>query len=176
MRWEGYVDADEVRRAIDTLQAPGEVFEVRVIGTAKKDILSGYFRDADTLLKEFDHIDLRQKNVYITLGELKDECFSRAQSERFLKSPQTSSDTEVVRYRWLFVDLDPVRTAGISSSDAELEDARLLSLKVLSYMKGLGFEDPVIAMSGNGYHLLYRIDILNDENGQALIERCLKDL
>ena len=176
MRWEGYVDADMVRKAIAVLQAPETVFEVRAIGTAKKDILSGYFRDAETLLTEFDHIDLRQRNVYITLGELKDECFSRAQSEHFLKSPQTTSDTEVIRYRWLFVDLDPVRTAGISSSDEELEAARILADKVLEYMAGLGFAEPIRAMSGNGYHLLYRIDIINNDQGQSLIEKCLKVL
>lgn len=176
MRWEQFINPAEVRKAIKTLQDPGDVFEVRAIGTAKKDILSGYFRDAETLLKAFDTIDLRQRNIYITLGKVKDECFARSQSERFLKSPQTSSDTEIVSYRWLFVDLDPVRTAGISSSNAELKDAEELSHTVLQYMQNLGFESPVIAASGNGYHLLYRIDILNDEAGRALIAKCLKVL
>ena len=140
MRWEQFINAQEVRKAIAILQSPGDVFEVRAIGTAKKDILSGYFRDAETLLKE------------------------------------TSSDTEIVSYRWLFVDLDPVRTAGISSSDTELEDAKALSKVVLQYMQNLGFEKPVIAASGNGFHLLYRIDVLNDKAGQALIAKCLKVL
>lgn len=176
MRWEQFINAQEVRKAIAILQSPGDVFEVRAIGTAKKDILSGYFRDAETLLKAFDTIDMRRRNVYITLGKVKDECFARSQSECFLKSPQTSSDTEIVSYRWLFVDLDPVRTAGISSSDTELEDAKALSKVVLQYMQNLGFEKPVIAASGNGFHLLYRIDVLNDEAGRALIAKCLKVL
>lgn len=176
MRWEQYIDAQEVRKAIAVLQNPGDVFEVRAIGTAKKDILSGYFRDAETLLKAFDTIDMRQRNVYVTLGKVKDECFARSQSERFLKSPQTSSDTEIISYRWLFVDLDPVRTAGISSSNEELENAKTLSTIVLQYMRDIGFEEPVIAASGNGFHLLYRIDILNDEAGRALIAKCLKAL
>lgn len=176
MRWEQFINAQEVRKAIAILQSPGDVFEVRAIGTAKKDILSGYFRDAETLLKAFDTIDMRRRNVYITLGKVKNECFARSQSECFLKSPQTSSDTEIVSYRWLFVDLDPVRTAGISSSDTELEDAKALSKVVLQYMQNLGFEKPVIAASGNGFHLLYRIDVLNDEAGRALIAKCLKVL
>lgn len=176
MRWEQFINAQEVRKAIAILQSPGDVFEVRAIGTAKKDILSGYFRDAETLLKAFDTIDMRRRNVYITLGKVKDECFARSQSECFLKSPQTSSDTEIVSYRWLFVDLDPVRTAGISSSDTELEYAKELSGVVLQYMQNLGFEKPVIAASGNGFHLLYRIDVLNDEAGRALIAKCLKVL
>lgn len=176
MRWEKYIDEKEVKKAISTLQAPGKVFEIRVIGTSKKDILSGYFRDADTLLREFDNVDIRAKNAYITLGEVKDECFARAQSEHFLKSPQTTSDTEITAYRWLFVDLDPVRAAGISSSDAELAEAEKLAGTVDTYLRDMGFTEPVKALSGNGYHLLYRISVKNDKPGRALIEKCLKVL
>ena len=49
MRWEKYIDSEEVKKAISAIQEPGGVFEVRAIGTAKKDILSGYFRDSRLL-------------------------------------------------------------------------------------------------------------------------------
>ena len=177
MRWGGYINPDEVRKAITILQKPGQVFEVRVIGTSgKKDILSGYFHDADTLLQKFDTIDVRGKNIYVTLGEVKEECFARSQSNRFEKSINTTSDTEISRYRWLFIDLDPVRLTGISSSDTEMGNAKILSQTVLAYMKALGFKDPVTAASGNGYHLLYRIDVENTELGRKLVEKCLKNL
>ena len=176
MRWNEYINADEVRRAISVLQGSDSVFEVRAIGTARKDIISGYFRDAETLLKMFDYIDMRNRNIYITLGEVKHECLARAQSEKFLKTQQTTSDGEILRYRWLFVDLDPRRTAGISSTDQELALATEMSKTVEAYMQGLGFPEPVKAMSGNGIHLLYRIDIENTEEGRALIEKCLKVL
>ena len=178
MRWDGYIDYNETRRAIELLQAPGEVFEVRVIGTAsRKDIISGYFQDVDTLFQKFDTIDLRKRNVYITLGEVREECFSRSQCERFEKNPAvTTNDNDIIAYRWLFVDLDPVRPTGISSSDEQLERAEELRNVVYEYLANLGFPEPVKAMSGNGYHLLYRVGIQNDEKGRALIEKCLKNL
>ena len=178
MRWDGYIDYNETRRAIELLQASGEVFEVRVIGTAsRKDIISGYFQDADTLFQKFDTIDLRKRNVYITLGEVREECFSRSQCERFESNPAvTTNDNDIIAYRWLFIDLDPVRPTGISSSDEQLERAEELRNVVYEYLKSLGFPEPVKAMSGNGYHLLYRVDIQNDEKGRALIEKCLKNL
>lgn len=177
MRWENYINPDEVRKAIAILQPPGHVFEVRILGGSnKKDILSGYFRDPETLLQKFDTIDVRGKNVYITLGELKEECFSRSQCEHFEKNVATTSDPEVSRYRWLFVDLDPVRMSNISSSDSELQQARELSAKVKAYMQGMGFTDPVEAMSGNGVHLLYRIDLKNTKENAVLVEKCLKVL
>ena len=177
MRWEKYIDADEVRRAIEILQKSGGVFEIRVIGaSSRKDIMSGYFRDAETMLREIDSIDVRNKNIYITLGEVREECFSRSQSECFERNPSTTSDGEIKAYRWLFIDFDPVRPTGISSSTVELNEARKLMLTVLQYMKELGFSEPVTAMSGNGYHLLYRIDIANSPDGRALVEKCLKNL
>ena len=177
MRWKDYINPDEVRKAIKILQADGAVFEVRVIGaSSRKDIMSGYFRDAETLLQEFDTIDMRGKNAYITLGEVKEECFSRSQSECFERNPSTTSDPEITAYRWLFVDLDPVRPTGISSSDKQLKDAEELSGTVYRYMQEMGFCEPVKAMSGNGYHLLYRINILNTQENRTLVERCLKNL
>lgn len=177
MRWTAYIDPDRVRRAIEVLQEPGKVFEIRVIGTAgKKDILSGYFTDADTLLTALDSIDVRNKNIYITLGAVKEECLARSQSEKFERNPATTSDTEITAYRWLFVDLDPVRSAGISSSDEELQAAADLAHEVKAYLSDLGFQEPVYALSGNGYHLLYRIDLPNDAEDRALVEKCLKNI
>ena len=176
MRQQGFINENEIRKTISILQEEGSVFEIRIIGTAKKDIISGYFRDADTLIKALDTVDLRNRNVYITLGKVKAECFSRTQSERFRSNVQTTSDGEILGYRWLFIDLDPVRTAGISSSDEELNESKLLARKVYAYLDGLGFEEPVKALSGNGCHLLYRISVQNDDEGTALIERCLKVL
>ena len=176
-RLDGYIDENEVRKAIATLQEDGAVFEVRATSTAgRKKVLSGYFKDADTLIRALGSIDPREKNIYITLGKVADYCLARAQSERFLDGPATTQDTDIERYRWLFVDLDPVRPAGISSTDEEMESARILARKVLDYLKGCGFSEPVKAVSGNGYHLLYRIDVNNTQEGRALVERCLKAL
>lgn len=171
-----YVNATYVRKAIEVIQESGEVFEVRVISTARKETFSGYFLDADTLLKDLQSFALQNRNVYVTLNKLKPEVFSRSQSENIMKVTQTTSDTEVISYRWLFIDLDPQRMSGVSSSDEELASAHDLANKVISYMKDLGFADPVVAESGNGYHLLYRIDIPNNAEGRELVGKCLKVL
>ena len=176
MRWEEYVNEDEVRKAVSILQEPGEIFEIRVIGTQRKVINSGYFQDADTLLQAFDTIDLRGRNVYVTLGKVKQECFSRSQRERFEQTNVTTSDLDISGYRWLFIDLDPVRPTGISSSEEELKESYEVARKVYLYLQSLGFEEPVKALSGNGCHLFYRIAIMNNEEGKTLVEKCLKVL
>ena len=176
MRWEGFIDPDGVHKAIEVLQKPGGVFEARVLGGSKKNIFSGYFRDADTLLNELNSIDIRGKNIYVTLQDVKEDCFARSQSEHFERNPSTTSDAEIDGYRWLFVDLFPVRPTGISSTDEELQKAKDLCYEVYAYLQDMGFPAPVMAMSGNGYHLLYRVDVPNDKAGRQLVERCLKVL
>lgn len=171
-----YIDAGEVRKAVEILQEPGAVFEVRVLGSVKKESISGYFRDADTMLEACKTINLKNRIMYITIGRVKDECFSRAQSEKFLIGQPSTQDKEIISYRWLFIDFDPERMTGVSSTDEELDKARKLSDLVREYLADLGFCEPVTALSGNGCHLLYRIDIKNDADGRALVEKCLKVL
>ncbi len=176
-QWDNYLNEREVRKTISILCEPGTVFEVRIIGGRnKKEILSGYFKDADTLFNALKTVSPDKKNVYITLGHLKDECFATSQHERFIAGADSTSDDDVIGYRWLFIDLDPVRKSNISSSDKELDLAKEAARKVYEYLRYMGFSEPVKAMSGNGCHLLYRISVKNDEQGRALIERCLKVL
>lgn len=176
MRWAGYLDPAEVRKTIETIQAPGTVFECRILGTSKKDVISGYFQDVDTMLKQIESVNPRARNVYMTLSLFKKGLDARSQMNHFLSGANTTSDTDIASYRWLFIDLDPVRPTGISSSQEEFEQAKKLAKKVYLYLQGLGFEEPVKALSGNGCHLLYRIALDNTKENTALVEKCLKTL
>lgn len=176
MRQDGYLNEMLIRKTIATLKPDNRLFEVRVLGGTKKSTLSGYFRDADTLIQALDRIDVRDRNVYITLNYVKDELYSRMQHDRFLQVNQTTSDTEIVGYEWLFIDLDPVRASGISSSNEELQAAKDLAKKIYLYMKEVGFNEPVKALSGNGCHLLYKIGLENYDENVELVARCLKAL
>lgn len=173
---KGIIQETELRKAVAQLHPDNELFEIRIIGTRNKKPITGYFRDADTLIKQLNNIDLRGVNIYITLQEVDDALFSRAQSEQFIAGASATSDTEVSGYKWLFIDLDPVRPTGISSTEGELKEAFELARKVSTYLCNLGFEDPVKAMSGNGAHLLYPIQLKNTDENKALIEKCLKAL
>lgn len=176
MKWSAYIDENEVRKTISILKPNHQLFEIRILGGDDKVTLSGYFTDVDVLIREFDKVDVRDRNIYILLHELNTDCYARRQHDRFLRTKQATSDTDVVSYQWLFIDLDPVRPAGISSTDQELEYAKQLKDKVYAYLHDMGFAEPVVALSGNGYHLLYRISVKYDDAGKELIDRCLKAL
>lgn len=178
MNNEYIVNKVELRKAIEQLHPDGELFEVRIINKNGKSnkIISGYFKDADTLLDKLQTVDLRGANIYITLNQIKSELFSRQQSESFVLGANSTDDTDVVGYKWLFIDLDPKRITGVSSSDEELKGAYELASRIYNYLRDRGFTEPVKAVSGNGAHLLYRVKLQNSEYNKSLIERCLKAL
>ena len=174
MRNDGLINETELRKAITQLKGNSELFEVRIMGGRQP--ISGYFKDADTLIEAFNTVDLRGTNTYITLNKPMDALYSRQQANRLLSVKNTTSDKEIEALDWLFVDLDPERPSGISSTDIELEASQTLAQRVYVYLKGVGFEEPVKAFSGNGYHLLYRIGLQNNEDNIKLVKRCLQAL
>ncbi len=172
-----FYDEPTIRQAIKCLKPNNELFEIRMIGKGnKKRVISGYFTDADTLIKQFDTIDPRGLNMYITINKVNDGCYSKEQHDCFRQTDLTTHDNEIDSYEWLFIDLDPKRVSDVSSTETELEYAKELADKVYIYMKNLGFQEPLRALSGNGHHLLYKIDIPNTVESKKLIERCLVNL
>lgn len=174
------IDENEIRQAVFTLHPPddenGCLFEVRVIDGNWN--LSGYFTSADALIDALKHSESHEnENIYITLNYVSDACYARKQHDRLMKNATpTTSDSDIFGYRFLMIDLDPERAAGTSSSEAELEAARSLARTVFKYMKATGWNDPIIAESGNGVHLLYRIGLEVTAGRIQLVKDCLTAL
>lgn len=170
------VNEIELRKAVQQFHPNGELFEVRVINGAKRKPLSGFFRDADTLIQALKTIDHRGANIYFTLNPIDDDLYSRVQHDCFVIGGSGAEDTDVNGYKWLFVDLDPERKTGISSTDEELKAAFELAKKISTFLSDYGFEEPVKAVSGNGAHLLYKINLARSDENKELVEKCLKAL
>lgn len=167
----------EIRKTIQQIHSDPEnqLFEVRIIGKNKSPI-SGFFKDADTLIQALKKVDLRNTNVYFTINPVDEDLYSRQQRDHFEKGANGAGDNDITGYDWLFIDLDPIRKTGISSTDEELKKSYELAGKIYQFLKDYGFEEPVKAVSGNGAHLLYKINLDNTEANKALIQKCLKAL
>lgn len=172
------VDDAGVRKTIALMKPNGQLFEIRVVYDDKR-TMSGYFRDADTLMTAIDRDirDFNGCNFYMTVNALNDSCYARDQHDKFLlKTKATTSDKDVEGYDWLFIDLDPVRPTGTSSTDEQLKLAKDAGNRVYFFMKQLGFSKPLMAYSGNGVHLMYKIFLDNTAENRQLIEKALKTL
>jgi hypothetical protein len=164
----------KIRQAVEVLSERGGVVELRALknGTTA----AGYFDDADTLSREAAKLDGQGFAVYVTANPANPALLSRA-ANRIKRAPrETTSDRDVLRRRWLLVDLDPVRPAGVSSTDEEKEQALRRAHEVYAYLNKRGWPEPVGADSGNGAHLLYAVDLPNDADSLDLIRGVLEAL
>jgi len=168
-----------LRDAVARLAGPGQVVEVRAL--TDQFTHSGYFSDRDALIRAVEPLDTDSSvhGIYITLNEVNPALLSRRANRikmRLGKKDSTTSDADILRRRWLPIDIDPLRPSGVSSTDEEHGLALAKAEEVARWIAGLGFPEPVRADSGNGAHLLYRIDLPNDEAATALVKSCLTTL
>lgn len=87
-----------------------------------------------------------------------------------------ADDQSVTRREWLLVDVDPVRPKDFNSTDGELEAASTTADRIENWLGEAGWPEPVRALSGNGAHILYRIDLPNDERSLRLVAGALATL
>lgn len=169
-------DAAEIRRGISLLFRPGDVVEVRIPKT-RFGVVAGYFDDHDRLIAAISSADTKYRapGVYYVLNRLDPALLGRAYNRLRERAGHTTADNNILRRQWLPVDLDPVRPAGISSSpkehDSAIERARIISRDIAAEWGA-----PIIADSGNGAHLLYRIDLPNDQDSGRLVSNALAEL
>ena len=79
---------------------------------------------------------------------------------------RSASDLDVEKRNWMLIDIDPQRPSGVSATDAEKEQARRVSLDICSHLTDRGWPQPIWVDSGNGYHLLYGVDLPRDDGGR----------
>ncbi|MFA5416127.1 MAG: hypothetical protein WC295_11575, partial [Methanoregula sp.] len=169
----------EVINATRVLFAPGQVVEVRAF--SDEGVASGYFDSPEELEKKVAALDslLHVQGIYVTLNEVNPSLFSRRANRikmRLGKKDAATADSDISRRRWFPVDVDPCRPSGVSSTEKEHECAIATARRVAAFLAEKGFPAPILADSGNGAHLLYRIDQPNDDTSRLIVKRCLEVL
>lgn len=132
-------------------------------------------------------------NIFVNLNTF--VPWSQALFETFIKEaaflyPDKATEIRAVngedieKYRWLLVDVDPIRmdAAGtrlehVSATDEEAAAAKAMAEDIRAYLtNSFAFPDPVFCCSGNGWHLLYRIDIPGSKENLILVKTALQAL
>lgn len=174
----GMVNPDDVDKTLRWLTHPGETFEISTFDSQRKPYAGtccGYFRDVGPAVKAVvNHIEhFEPAQVYVTLNPVLPDLYARAKDRIKERQKNTTKDADIVGYRNILVDLDPVRPSGVPSSEPELEEANKRMIAVRGWLKERGFPDPLTAMSGNGYHLIYAVDLDVGDESKRLIKRFL---
>lgn len=170
---------EEIMKTFNVFHEPGDVVEVRVPKAGRHRTISGYFNDPDAFADAVMGLEKEEySGIYFTLNKINKDLFSRSANILTYYADSTTSDKDVERRCWLPIDLDPDRPAGISSSEQEHAAAIELANEVRNDLVERGWpkDSFVIADSGNGAHVLVRIDLPNDDESSKLIQSCLRAL
>lgn len=154
------------------LFVPGGIYEVRIPGTPEGTV-SGYFNNERELNAAVASYDGKVKAIYVTMNPVNKELLARAPNRLITRAKITTTDAEIIRRVWLLIDLDPVRKAGTSSTDAEHQCAFDMAERVRAFLTEQRWPEPVVADSGNGAHLLYKIELPNDTGSTTLLKNIL---
>lgn len=158
-RSQGGLDRAEARRALALLTDPTQSQELRSLPSGRNVILPG--EDVDGLLGWADAC--LGETVYWNINPV-----NRGHTAA------TAKKGDVACRRWLFVDIDPIKpeeNKDDSATDEEHENARVLACDVQVYLGEREWPAPVVIDSGNGWYLLYRIDLPNTPHAQAMLKR-----
>jgi hypothetical protein len=90
-------------------------------------------------------------------------------------------DDHILHRRRFVLDIDPhpklrkVNDKKVSATEQELGAVRQCALTIITKLQTeFGWPEPVVIMSGNGYHLVFEIDLLADDNSKSLLSKVLK--
>ncbi|MDR0418333.1 MAG: hypothetical protein LBH08_02780 [Puniceicoccales bacterium] len=168
-------DKTLITKALKLWFEPGDVFEIRALDAITTDyrrphVESGYF--------DYEHIDTAAKEVaklcsyggvYVTINPVNPDLLARACNRmKYAGKTPATGDGDILRRRWLLIDCDAVRPAGISSTDAEHEAALAKAREIRDHLTSLGWPEPIMLDSGNGAQMTYRIDLSSDDGGLVL--------
>ena len=106
-------------------------------------------------------------NVYTVMNPLRSDFACRG----------AAKDADI-RYRdLLLIDIDRVGDTSCPANETELQAAKTLADRVRKFLTERGWPSPFVVMSGNGYHLYYVLNRLeNNEQSDQLIKQLLNNL
>lgn len=169
--------AEVIYEALRRILPQEGVTELRILGTSRG-VVSGYFDDYRRLAQYADQWDGLAEGIYFTPNPVIPDLIARAANRYKEFARHTTSDEHIVSRRFFLVDFDPNRPAGISSTETEHEAALQRAWECHNWMivEGFAEESLILADSGNGAHILVRVDLRNDAESRLLLEKCLKAL
>ena len=170
-------------RAIGAIFVPGDVIEIRALDVGRNESHAGCthggyfnFENSSAIAAALNSVDGRSEGVYVVLNRINPDLIARSCNRLRPKLKNTTSDADIVERRWLYIDADAKRPAGISATDAEHEAALRRITLIRDSLQELGWPEPIHGDSGNGGHLLYRLPELEVTRAGGLVKGCLKAL
>ena len=159
-------DREQMRRAIDVLHPPAAVIEFRALHQkGRKYTTAGYFdaEHREQLIDEAIRLNSQGAAVYVVMNPLDPQLLARHANRTQDYASATATDSNVLRRHWLLIDVDPQRPRDTSATGNSWKRRKNGPEGSTRYLTDQGWPKPISAESGNGFHLLFRVDLPNDD-------------
>lgn len=168
---------EEILNALNVLLDPDAIVELRAIKKSPNEVRSGCFDQShwDDLADVAFELNQAGFNCYITMNPIASRLQSHPWNE-VGKTSKAASDQDIAKRNWLLIDIDPVRPSNAASTKEQLQFALVTTKAVFSFLTKRGWPTPVAAYSGNGVHLLYKINLPNTSESKELVRNALLSL
>jgi hypothetical protein len=185
-------DESDVAGWLAVLIDPGQFHELRAPkagkpGSKRATTVVKYFGPGQLpeMAREAFRLSGHAPAVYFTLNPVRAELADGRKS---------ATDADVIGRRRLLIDCDPRRDpealdaarreakeqgrdfAGLSATDLEKATSLATAVAIRDDLTDRGWPEPVFADSGNGYHLIYAVDLPNDAVSRDLVKLMLESL
>jgi hypothetical protein len=153
--------------SIRALKPPGSPLNLY---TLNRTYFPADFESSDALKQQFerDALELSEQgfNVYTVMNVIRQD----------LPADKAVGDADIVARRLLLIDIDRVGDTSNPATDEEVSAAFDLASEVAKYLHDQGFPKPMRVHSGNGVHLYYRLEPVNEALIGASVSRLLKGI
>lgn len=172
-------DIEAIKQTLRYFVPLGRLGEVRIIRPSGS--TSGFFfwhaeiNEAAQLAAE---LDPQAKGVYVVINEI-DPAILNGRDTLTVLFGDLTKDENILRRWQLLIDGDPKsaeRGADDSATDDEKAPSYIVREAIYEFLAELGFPEPAFCDSGNGVHMLFAVDLPNDEESKQLVKSFLESL
>ena len=148
----------------------GELVNVRLLSRDGK-MVSRFFCKRSEILAFVEELDPEPDAaaIYAQLQVLNPESLADISGGGGVKRHHVS------KYRWFVVDIDTLRPdkAQSNATDDEKLNSLKVAIAVSAHLQTDGWPQPILCDSGNGWHLVWKIDLENTQENYQMLRRCL---
>lgn len=170
---------------LEYLFDPGDVFEVTAFNFKEQkhplwdnewtsgSTITGYFDDITKAIAVIQALDreIEPESITVSLNPVNPQLLGRANNRlKASKNPKRTSDKDIIARKNILIDIDPVRSSGVSSTDEQVKYAEEVAVRIIQKVKELNLPEPLKARSGNGFHLIFKVDFDNSDNNTKLVK------
>lgn len=175
---------EQIKRTLQSFVGSGQFTEIRGLpADESKPSFIGFFdlEHIEEAAKCAVDLQAECKGIYFVPNPIRPEKIGGDIKPNSMvievKRGVATSDADILKREWLLIDIDPVRPdVGLSSSEEERVLAWNVAMTVYSVLRDAGITHPIIAFSGNGWHLNYPIDLPNDDEAKNICQKILAGL